>query len=189
MTIGRAGSRGDVRLTGSELAARQIAIRYVSRGGGAILHGPGQLAIYPVVSLEWHHWSVGQYLQRLQSALLNTLRAVKLRPQTMEGSYSLAGRRGVVAMVGLSVRQGITGHGAFLNVNPDMRDQDCVPALAGQPMSSILSERLLPVRMQDVRAALVAHLAAAFDCDRHDLHTGHPLLAELPTSELRESAA
>jgi hypothetical protein len=43
--------------------------------------------------------------------------------------------------------------------------------------------------MTAVRAALVAHLAAAFGCQRHHLHTGHPLLAELPTSLPRDSAA
>ena len=189
VTIGRGGSRADVRLTGSELAARQVAVRYVGRGGGAVCHGPGQLAIYPVVPLDWHRWSVGQYLHRLQSVLVNTLRDVKLRPQTIDDSYSLAGRRGPVAVLGASVRHGVTGHGGFLNVNPDMRDQGCVAAHAGQPMSSILSERPLPVRMHEVRAALVAHLAAALGCDRHHLHTGHPLLAELPSSDLRESAA
>ena len=46
-----------MRLTGAELAQRQLAIRYIGRGGGAILHAPGQLAIYPIVPLDWHGWT------------------------------------------------------------------------------------------------------------------------------------
>jgi len=189
ITIGRAGSRGHVRLTGTELAARQLAIRYVGRGGGAVLHGPGQLAVYPVVPLGWHAISVGQYLLRVQSALKATLHDLKLRPQSLPGSHSLVGRSGVLAAVGASIKHGVTGHGAYLSVNPDMRDLGRIEAVAGRPMSSILSERPLPVKMTTVRAALVAHLAAAFGCERHHLHTGHPLLADLPSSQPRESAA
>lgn len=189
VTIGRGGSRAHVRLLGQELTARQLAIRYVGRGGGAVLHGPGQLAVYPIVPLAWHRWSVGQYLRRLQTALQNVLVDLKLRPQPAAGSHSLLGRTGVLATIGVAIRGDVTGHGAFLNVNPDMRDQLRVEALAGRTMSSVLSERPLPVKMTSVRAALVAHLAAALGCERHHLHTGHPLLAELPQATPRESAA
>src|SRR2546423_8406850 len=37
VTIGRGGSRADVKLTGAELIQRQLEIRYVSPGGGATL--------------------------------------------------------------------------------------------------------------------------------------------------------
>ena len=40
----------------------------------------------------------------------------------------------------------------------------------------LLAERRLAVRMQSVRAALVASLAENFSCTRHHLYTGHPLL-------------
>jgi hypothetical protein len=44
--------------------------------------------------------------------------------------------------------------------------------------------------MSKVRAALVTHLAEALMLERYHLHTGHPLLAELPAeNEERQSAA
>lgn len=190
VTIGRAGSRAHVRLSSDELAARGLEVRYVGRGGGAVLHGPGQLAVNLMMSLDWHRLSVGVYLQRLQSALMATLNDLKLRPQSRPGTFSLFGRSGgVLAGVGVAVKHGVTSHGAFLNVNPDMRDQGRIEAAAGRPMSSVLSERPLPVKMTAVRASLVAHLAAAFGCERHHLHTGHPHLAELSASHPCEPAA
>jgi lipoyl(octanoyl) transferase len=190
ITIGRAGSRRHVRLTGAELAERQLAVRYIGRGGGAILHRPGQLAIYPVVPLDWHGWTVGGYLRRLQTALTEVLAELQIRPQSAPGTCSLFGRSGVLAAFGVAVRSGVATQGAFLNVNPDMRDFGRVETSAGQPMSSLLSQRPVPVKMTAVRAALVARLAAALGCERHHLHTGHPHLAELPAGDqLREPAA
>jgi lipoyl(octanoyl) transferase len=190
ITIGRGGSRAHVRLTGAELAQRQLEIRYISRGGGAILHAPGQLAIYPIVPLESHGWTIGDYVRRLQKSLVDLLLEYKVKPAPVPGSMALAGRSGILAALGVSVRHGVTMHGAFLNVNPEMRDFGRVEVAGGQTMSSLLSHRALPTKMSKVRAALVTHLAEAFVLERYHLHTGHPLLAELPAmSEERESAA
>jgi lipoyl(octanoyl) transferase len=189
VTIGRAGSREQVRFTGEELAARQLTVRYISRGGGAVLHGPGQLAVYPIVPLDWHSWTVGEFLGRLSAALRATLLDLKLKPQSACGRFSLAGRTGLIATVSVSVKHGVTGQGAFINVNPDMRDQLRVAYEAGRPLSSVLSERPAPVRMTAVRAAMVAHLATSLDCERHLLHTGHPHLTDLPLSDARDDAA
>jgi lipoyl(octanoyl) transferase len=189
VTIGRAGSRADVRLTGVELAERQLGLRYVGRGGGAILHGPGHLAVYPIVPLEWHGWSVGEYLRRLNGALARVLADFKIQAESPAGCFSLHGKSGVLVAVGASVRHSVTGHGAILSVNPDMRDYARIDVAPGRKMSSLLSERPQSIKMTAVRAALVAHLAAAFGCQRHHLHTGHPLLAEMPPSQPRESAA
>jgi lipoyl(octanoyl) transferase len=190
ITIGRSGSRADVKFTAAELAHRQLEIRYVSRGGGAILHAPGQLAVYPIVPLAHHGWSVGEYLRRLQKALADLLIELNVKPMPVPGSMALAGKSGVLAAIGASVRQGVTMHGAFLNVNPEMRDFGRVFVAGGQTMSSLLSHRALPTKMSRVRAALVTHLAEALRLERYHLHTGHPLLSELPAeNEERQSAA
>src|SRR5438876_965074 len=91
ITIGRAGSRADVRLTSSELAARGLEIRHISRGGGAILHAPGQLAIYPIVPLALHGWTIGDYLRRLQTALHGLLFEFNAKPAPVPHSLAWAG--------------------------------------------------------------------------------------------------
>ncbi|HEX5106485.1 MAG TPA: hypothetical protein VFV87_21850, partial [Pirellulaceae bacterium] len=189
ITIGRGGSRANVRFTGAELAERALEIRYVGRGGGAILHAPGQLAIYPIVPIDWHGWTVGHYLRQLHAALGALLAELKIKPTVVEGSFALAGRGGILAALGVGIRQGVTMHGAFLNVTPDLRDFVRVDVTPGRTMTSLLSHRALPTKMTKVRAALVTHLAEALSLERYHLHTGHPLLADLPDmSERRESA-
>jgi lipoyl(octanoyl) transferase len=153
------------------------------------LHAPGQLAIYPIVPLADQGWTVGEYLRRLQASLFKLLVELKIKPALVSESMALAGRSGILAAIGVSVRQGVTMHGAFLNVNPEMRDFGRVQVAGGQTMSSLLSHRALPTKMTKVRAALVTHLADALSLERYHLHTGHPLLAELPPKIQKREAA
>ena len=73
ITIGRGGSPGDVATQNSLIRSGQIEVRWVNRGGGALLHCPGQLAIYPIVPLRWHRFSVGEFIERLQMGIVESL--------------------------------------------------------------------------------------------------------------------
>lgn len=187
ITIGRNGSRGHLRLSTEQLQRRHLDVRWVARGGGCILHLPGQLAIYPIVPLRWHGWTVGQYLTRLQRALAGMLGEMQIRTETIPGSFGLAGRSGGLVAIGAAVRSGTTCHGAFLNVDPVMTQFgfiDTFPQATGvagakTTMGCLLAERRRPVRMPEVKASLVANLASSFGCQRYHLHTGHPLLPSI----------
>src|SRR5438105_14841438 len=51
VSIGREGSRAHVLLGDEQLHALEWPVRWVNRGGGCLLHAPGQLAIYPIFAL------------------------------------------------------------------------------------------------------------------------------------------
>ncbi len=205
ITIGRRGSRDQLQLTGAELAERALTVRYVARGGGCLLHAPGQLAIYVVTQLAWHDWTVGQFLRRFQKGLSGALAELGVPTTSLPGRFGLWGQTGLLAALGVAVKYGVTSHGAFLNVNPDMRSIQRIETLPAAEFAelglkhdklppraihaSLLSETSPPVKMTSVRAAVVQHLAVAFGCEQHQLHTGHPLLPELSGSTHRESAA
>ena len=52
ITIGRGGSRADVRLSDDDLRERRLAVRFTGRGGGAVVHGPGQVVAAVFARLE-----------------------------------------------------------------------------------------------------------------------------------------
>ena len=160
------------------LEARQIETHWTNRGGGCLLHCPGQLAIYPILPLRWHDFSLGEYLQRFQAALTETLTELGVQIQPQPGRYGVWGRTGQIAALGVAVRDWVTWHGAYLNVSPALglfRLVESDPQ--GQyPMGSIAAERCGVVRMATVRAVLVRQLTEAFGCDRYHLYTGHPWL-------------
>lgn len=196
ITVGRAGSRGHVRLTNEQLKHEQLRLRWISRGGGCVLHAPGQLAVYAIVPLNLLGWTVGEYLRRLQRGLVAGLAELNIRGETHEGGFGVWGRSGLLACVGVAVRRGIACHGAFLNVNPAMRRYAFVDVFPPHPdaengksvMGCLLAERQSAVRMSGVRAALVTGLSAAFHSERYHLFTGHPWLSTAPANNGKSDA-
>ncbi|NQU19714.1 MAG: hypothetical protein HQ567_00415 [Candidatus Nealsonbacteria bacterium] len=180
ITVGRGGSPGDVAMHSRTLRDRQIDVRWVNRGGGCLVHCPGQLAVYPIVPLQWHEFSVGEYLQRFQAALMETLDTLNMPGHAPAGRFGVWGRTGQLAAVGVAVRNWVTYYGAYVNVSPPMglfRLVETDPE-DQTTMSCLLAERRGPARMTAVRAAIVGHLAEAFGCERYHLHTGHPWLRQ-----------
>lgn len=201
ITIGRAGSRGDIRLSPDDLRERRLDVRWLGRGGGCVVHGPGQLAVYPIVPLADFGWTVGEYLRRLQQGLSGALAELGAAVTARPGRFGVWGRTGQLAAVGAAVQYGVTWQGAFINVNPTCRAlgyvetnparrQNRDPASLAPPekphMSSLLAERGRPTKMTAVRTALIAALSAAWGCEHYHLFTGHPLLTSL-SQQHRES--
>jgi lipoyl(octanoyl) transferase len=184
ITVGRAGSPAEILTESQLLRTRQIEVCWVNRGGGCLLHCPGQLAIYPIVPLRWHGFQVGEYLQRLQAGILETLDDLNIRGHFHAGQHDIWGRTGRLAALGVAVRDWVTYYGAYLNVCPPMglfRLVQSDPLGHSRP-SCLVTERGGGVRMAAVRAALVRHLTKALGCGRYHLYTGHPRLpAEVPS--------
>lgn len=179
ITVGRQGSRGDIKFELAETNQRELTTRWVNRGGPTLLHAPGQLAIYPIVPLEHYGWNVGQYLERLESGLLDALVEGGFQAHREAGHRGVWGRSGQLAAIGVAVKSWVTYFGAYLNVSPAIslvRRVESDRRKRG-PMSSLVVERSQIVRMAGVRERVVRRLAEAFDSPRYHIHAGHPLLA------------
>jgi lipoyl(octanoyl) transferase len=177
VTIGRGGSAGELAPQSGLLRHRQVEVRWVNRGGGCLVHCPGQLAIYPLVPLRWHGFSVGDFLDRFHAGIVKTLADLNIRSSKF-GRHGICGRTGQLAAFGVAVRHWITYYGGYLNVCPAMGLFRMVESDSPDqpPMSCLVAERRGPGKMPAVRAALVERLAECFGCDRYHLYTGHPLL-------------
>jgi lipoyl(octanoyl) transferase len=180
ITIGREGSRAHVRPGPEDLHSRGWPVRWVSRGGGTLLHLPGQVACYPVVPLETAGLTVARYLRDLQDIVVELLREYELAgsADADHPGVRVNGRR--VAHVGVAVRQNITGFGLVLNADPDLapfRDVRCDGDAV--PMTSIQREAAGRVRLTGVRQRLVELVAARFGFDRVSVfHTHHSALPQ-----------
>jgi len=181
ITVGRGGSPADIQLGRGLVRNGQIDVRWVSRGGGCLVHTPGQLAVYPIFPLFWHGLKLGEYLNRFQRGILRALAELGVEGRTDAGRHGVWGRTGQLVAIGVAVRNWVAYHGAFVNVCPRMGLFQLVETdpLHGTRMSCLVAERGQPVRMTRVRAELIRHLTAAFECDRYHLHTGHPWLAKV----------
>lgn len=178
ITVGRSGSAGDVPIDATLLRTGQLAVHWVKRGGGCLVHAPGQLAIYPIVPLQWHGLTVGRYLTVLQEAIQKTLAQLNISVEARPPHFGLWGRTGQLVAFGVAVENWVAYHGAFVNVSPSMgllRLLDGRRKLEDR-LSCLVAERRGPTRMTTIRAELIRQLSEALGCDRYHLYTGHPLL-------------
>jgi lipoyl(octanoyl) transferase len=178
ITVGRQGSRTHILCEAEELRARQWQVRWVNRGGGCLLHMPGQLAIYPVLALDRFSLTVPAYLDQFQSVLLALLADFSVLGTVCPGQPGVWVGDRLVANVGIAVREWVTYYGAVLNVNPALAPYRLVlPSAGAEPMTSLERERRGPVRPSLVRQRLAEHFAARFPFARVAYFSDHPSLS------------
>jgi lipoyl(octanoyl) transferase len=178
ITMGRHGSPAHVRCDADELRTRRWRVRWVNRGGGCLLHLPGQLAVYPILALDRHGLGLAAYLERLHRVLVAVLDDFSVRAGTRPGEPGVWVSSRLVAGVGVAVRDWVAYFGAFLNIDPDLAPFRLVRSggPSDGPMTSLVRERRGPLRSALVRERLLEHFAAAFGCVRTSLFFGHPLV-------------
>jgi lipoyl(octanoyl) transferase len=178
ITVGRDGSPAHIRCGPDELRARRWRVRWVNRGGGCLLHLPGQMAVYPVVALDRYGLRVDAYVDRLQRVVIALLADCGVRGATRPGQAGVWVGNRLIAAVGVAVRDWVAYFGVALNVHPDLAPFRLVQNGGSEdgPMTSLERERHGPLRPALVRECLLGHLTAAFGFERTALFFGHPLL-------------
>jgi lipoyl(octanoyl) transferase len=178
ITIGREGSRSHILFEPEELQSLAWRVRWVNRGGGCLLHLPGQLAIYPILPLDRLGLGLKEYIDRLQQVLIDVLADFTVCAETRPGKVGVWVGTRPLAHVGVAVRHWVTYFGAALNIHPDPGPFRQVRTGAGEePMTSLERERRGPLRPSMVRERLLEHFAARFGFSRTSLFFSHPVLA------------
>jgi lipoyl(octanoyl) transferase len=180
LSVGRLGSRAHVAEDDDALAAMGIKTFWVNRGGGCVLHLPGQLACYFVMPLGLRGLSPMAYVRGLQDVVLRTLEEFDLRGVVRSSPHGIYLGEARVASIGVAINRGIAYHGFTLNVGPylDLFDVLSEPGLSGGPLrqTSMEARRQRPTLMSKVREAIVRRTEMVFGLDRSHLYTHHPQL-------------
>jgi lipoyl(octanoyl) transferase len=153
ITLGRSASVTNI------LAAGDIPVERIERGGEVTYHGPGQLMIYPVVRLR----SVVGFLESVAGAIAETCAAF--------GAPGAAWRRdpaGVwldgkkLAACGIHVARGVSVHGFALDVDtPPAAWRAIRPCGLDVPQISLARARGAPVAVNEVAQELGPRVARA----------------------------
>ena len=120
VTLGRAD---DAQLTCSQrstLLDRGIQIVRTSRGGKATYHGPGQLVIYPILSLRERNNDAHGYLRSLELLIIQWLESFGVTARSRPGLTGVWAAGGKIASIGVGVHSGVTSHGLAVNLNTDL---------------------------------------------------------------------
>ena len=158
-----------------------IKVHWVNRGGGCVLHLPGQLAAYFALPLDRCGLSLQDYLDRLHSTIMLVLE-----------EFDLAGSR----PRGLTRR--VFGAGTNRHGRRGRQPLDCLPWADAQRRAvpravstcwtnrgsatchcgytSMEARRQRHTAMSKVREALIRNLEQVFGLERHHVYTHHPLI-------------
>lgn len=113
-TQGQAGKAEHV------LAAGDIEVIAVDRGGQVTYHGPGQLVAYPLIDLRRTKLGVRELVCRIEQVIIDTLAHWNIQAQRREGAPGVYVGEAKIAALGLRVRRGCSFHGLAFNVAMDL---------------------------------------------------------------------
>jgi lipoyl(octanoyl) transferase len=102
------------------LAAGDIPVIQIDRGGQVTYHGPGQLVIYPLIDVRRSGLGVRSLVTALERAVIDYAAGLGIKAECRAdapGVY-VDGRK--LASVGLRIRRGGSYHGLALNVDMDL---------------------------------------------------------------------
>jgi lipoate-protein ligase B len=176
ITLGRDAASSHVLADAETHARREIPLHWIGRGGPAVCHAPGQLAIYPVLPLDRLGIGLAGFRARLESAVINVCHELRVAAKRRADEPGVWTRYGQVAMFGAAVRSWTTMHGLYLNVTIDPQFLKLVASTPGERSTSLQALRLAPVSMNQVKESVVRHVAAEFGFENISTSAGHPLL-------------
>jgi lipoyl(octanoyl) transferase len=173
VTVGRSVEPGD-------LNGWQGSVAEVSRGGRATYHGPGQLVMYPIISLLRDRGVAGlplrdvhAYLRLLGETVAAVLRQFGLAAEYRQGADGPRHVTGVwvderkLASIGIAVRRWVTFHGVALNLEPDVAGFSSIRpcGFSAATMGAVSEFLSVPVDRDAVERALVAEFTRRLVCE------------------------
>ncbi|MDA1296604.1 MAG: lipoyl(octanoyl) transferase LipB [Chloroflexi bacterium] len=133
-TLGRRAKREDVLVDETVLRAIGAEVVETDRGGEVTYHGPGQLVMYPVISIREAELGPVTYVRILEQVVIDTLRQYGVEGHRVVGKTGVwvggepglkpptgevpAGRK--IAAMGVRVSGGVAMHGLALNVSTEL---------------------------------------------------------------------
>lgn len=156
-TLGQAGKPEHV------LAAGDIPVVKVERGGQVTYHGPGQIVAYPLLDLRRLGIGVRELVDRIEQVIIDTLEEWNIVAVRRTGAPGVYVGDAKIGALGLRVRRGCTLHGLALNVGMDLepfrRINPC--GFAGLDVTQVL-DLGGPGTMAAVEDALIDRFVRAF---------------------------
>ncbi len=136
---------------------------HTDRGGETTFHGPGQVMLYPVLSLRKRKLGVRDYVCLLEHSCIDLLAHYGIRAGLREGLPGVWVGSAKIAAIGLRVSQGIVWHGMALNVCVDAQWFSAINACGAGLHVAGMDEFLDPPPLVELANAWYDFLCARLD--------------------------
>jgi len=105
---------------GHVLAAGDIPVIKIDRGGQVTYHGPGQLVVYPLIDIRRAGLGVRDLVTAMERAVIDYCASLGIEAATRQGAPGVyvAGKK--IGSVGIRIRRGASYHGLAFNVDMEL---------------------------------------------------------------------
>ncbi len=172
-TIGRSGSRTNIRVSEQERERSGIPVYEIDRGGDITYHGPGQLVCYPIIDLRGYHRDIKWYIASLEQGMIDLCADLGVAAKRRAGYPGVWVGERKIASIGVSVRHWVTMHGLAFNVDVN-REHFAMIDPCGLPieMASLVDLVSDDLSMARVTEGLLKHMKSIFGWDIVDEEAG-----------------
>ncbi len=102
------------------LAAGDIPVVKIDRGGQVTYHGPGQLVVYPLIDLRRAGLGVRDLVTALERAVIDYCASLGITAECRKNAPGVYVDGRKIASLGLRIRRGASYHGLAFNVNMEL---------------------------------------------------------------------
>ena len=137
-TRGRRSTAEELPMGADWYEMQGIEVLDTDRGGRVTYHGPGQLVVYPIVSLRPYGDDVHTFVRNLERVAIAALGDRGIEAETIDGltgiwvpdrrpadisipSRDVGPPAAKIGSIGVHVSRGVTTHGLAINVNNDLQ--------------------------------------------------------------------
>jgi lipoyl(octanoyl) transferase len=174
-TKGRRATDDELPMGEDWYRAQGIEVVDTDRGGRVTYHGPGQLVVYPIVSLRElaKPDDVHAFVAAMERAMIAALGDWGVEAGLFEGLTGVwvgsepppAGDARKIGSIGIHVNRGVTTHGLAINVNNDLQPFEWVVpcGIEAVRMTSLSRELGAEQDLDAFASSLVERLAEAYE--------------------------
>ncbi len=172
-TLGKSGVPENLLVNEDFLKSKGAAFYRINRGGDITFHGPGQIVGYPIINLDAFNIGVREYIFRMETAVIQTLKSFDVEAGRLEGATGvwleadLPGKSRKICAIGVRASRGVTMHGFAFNVNTDLSFYNLINpcGFTDKGVTSLEKELGHKTEFQDVKDKLLAAFLKEFEAD------------------------
>ena len=139
MTLGRRGGRSHLKVSQEALEEMKIPIFHVERGGEITYHGPGQMVVYPILSLKDYGYGIVRYVDQLEEIIIRVLSDFDIKGERDPSNRGVWVNGDKIASLGVAIKRWVSFHGIALNYETDLEYFDLIDpcGLVGKKMTTM----------------------------------------------------
>ena len=163
ITMGKSGKVQNV-LDPQTLQEKKIKIIFTDRGGDVTYHGPGQLVVYPILSLRLYGLSVPGYVWNLEEMAIRLLSSYGIPAGRIEKLRGVWVGNEKIAAMGVHLSNWVSKHGLALNVNTDLDPFNLInPCGTGRRVTSMAKILGRELPMEEIESLMLQSFVDVFN--------------------------